>query len=152
LTSPKRLLSDALLPIGGAVLATVVAVGVTIAFLAWRTGEQHRVLEARTARCKQGDATSCEDLGSACLKRSGNACAALADIAFAEGPHHDPTEAMRLLGEACVYHHAFSCLRKGRKLLEGDGVPKDAAEARALLDRGCNLGAHEACALRQTIP
>lgn len=131
---------------------TVATVAISIAFLSWRGREQGRVLAAEEERCRRGESGSCDSLRSACIKRSADACVALARTYESSGALHDPAEAVRLLSEACVYHHASACLGAGRRYLEGNGVPQDLSQARSLLDRGCGFGAHEACALRQTIP
>jgi hypothetical protein len=140
------------MPAIGALVGTILALGISVGFLVWRSGEQRRVLDDRTGRCVQGDRIACDQLQSACLKRSGDACVALADSRLAAGPSHDPDAGRRLLGEACEYRHREACLRGGRMSLEAEGARKDLPAARALLDRGCELGSHEACALRQTLP
>jgi TPR repeat protein len=133
-------------------VAVTFALGVTVGFLTWRAGEQRRVLDLRGARCAEGDATSCEDLRSACVKRSGDACVTLADAHLRQGPHKDTAEGLRLLGDACTFRHGDACLRRGRAFLEGDPAERDVARARPLLERGCQLGAREACALSETLP
>lgn len=148
-SSPLR---AAALPIGGAILAVVLAISVTLGFLTWRAGEQRRVLDLRGAKCTGGDAASCDDLRSACVKRSGDACMTLAEAHLRKGPHRDAAEGLRLLGDACTFRHAGACLRAGRAHLDGELAQKDAARARTLLVRGCELGAREACALGETLP
>jgi TPR repeat protein len=140
------------LPIGGAALAVALAIGVTLGFLTWRAGEQRRVLDLRGHKCAEGDVASCDDLRSACVKRSGDACVTLAEVHLAGGPRWDGAEGLRLLGDACTFRHAGACLRAGRAYLEGRIVTKDVARARPLLARGCELGAREACALGETLP
>jgi TPR repeat protein len=147
----SRALKSALLPIGGAVLAIVLALGGTLAFLTWRAGEQRRVLDRRSASCSGGDRTVCDELRGMCLKRSGDACVALAEAYLAAGPARDVAEGMRLLDEGCTYRHGAACLRAGRMRLDGVDVARDEDTARARLDRGCDLGARESCALRQTL-
>ena len=138
--------------IGGALLATVVSVAFAFGIMTWRGREQRRALDDRSGRCERGTTADCDALRSTCLKKSGDACAALADAELTPGAQQDARDGVRLLTEACTYRHRDSCLRAGRILLEGDLVPKDTVSARTLLDQGCEFGAHEACALRQTIP
>jgi hypothetical protein len=147
--NPKR---AGLMAAGGAVLFAVVALGGSVGLLMLRGGEERRVLDLRSGECRAGKGDACDFLRSACLNRNGDACAALAEVALAPGARHDVSEAARLLGEACEYHQRDACLRGGRLLLGGVEMPKDEKRARTLLDRGCELGAHEACALRQTAP
>ena len=92
---------------------------------------------------------ACDALRSQCMKRSAEACESLAESLFRS--NRDTKDAMRLLAEACALSNRNACLRGGRRLLEGNGVPKDIAEATRLLDRGCTLGAREACALKETV-
>lgn len=130
---------------------TVLALLGSLGFLRWRASEQRRVLDDRSARCKNDDATACDFLRSACLKRSGDGCVALSEAYFAAGPNHDAREAVRLLGEACTYRSAAACVRGAKLQLSGDAVPKNPIEARSLLERGCELGDREACSLRGTL-
>lgn len=135
-------------PALGAAIVTLGAISLSIGFLTWRGREQRRVLDARQTTCTRGDSRACDLLRGACLKRSADACVSLANSYLASGPNHDEREGQRLLGDACVLHDGRACLRVGRMYLEAN----DAAQARTMLDRGCDYGAHEACALRQTIP
>jgi hypothetical protein len=138
--------------VGGAVLASALCVVFAIGIMTWRARAQRRALDDRSTSCERGTPADCDALRSICLKKSGDACAALADAELTPGARQDARDGVRLLTEACEYRHRDSCLRAGRLLLEGDVVPKDVASARALLDHGCEFGAHEACALRQTVP
>lgn len=135
-------------PALGAAIVTVLTVALSVGFLTWRGREQRRVLSVRREACMKGSAEACDLLRSACLKRSADACVTLADAYLTPGPGLDPHEGQRLLSEACMLHHGDACLRAGRTYLEAS----DAAQARTMLDRGCDYGAHEACALRQTLP
>lgn len=135
-------------PALGAALITAGTIALSIGFLTWRGREQRRVLDARQAMCTRGDHGACDLLRGACLKRSADACVSLASSYLSSGPNQDMREGQRLLVDACVLHDGRACLRAGRMYLESN----DLAEARSMLDRGCDYGAHEACALRQTIP
>jgi TPR repeat protein len=82
------------------------------------------------------------------MKRSGEACTALAESILGAGGGADVREAMRLLKEGCLYRDRTACMHAGRMYLSGDRVAKDADQARSLLDRACELGAKEGCALK----
>jgi TPR repeat protein len=141
-----------LLPALGAVLLTLFAVGGSVGFLAFQGKEQERYLAAKSARCGRGATDACDALRSLCLKRDPDGCVALADAHLTAGPSHDAREAARLLGEACGYRHPRACARAGRMALEGGETPKDPTRAKSLLERGCQIGEKEACALGQTLP
>lgn len=136
-------------PALGAAAVAVLAVVGAVALLIWRGGAQRDLLDAEMARCEKADMAACDALRSQCMKRSAEACESLAESLFRS--NRDMKDAVRLLSEACALSNRNACLRGGRRLLEGDGVPKDTATATRLLDRGCNLGAREACALRETM-
>jgi TPR repeat protein len=129
----------------GALALTIVAIVGSLGFLWWRSNEQLRVLDVRKGRCAGGDASACDLLRNACLKRSADGCAALGNALLATGPRHDATEGLRLLGEACTYRQRDACLRAGTLLTTGTDVPKDEAAGRRLLDRACLMGLKDAC-------
>jgi TPR repeat protein len=129
-------------PALGAAAVTVLAAVGAVVIIVWRGGAQRDLLDAEMARCQKADMAACDALRSQCMKRSAEACESLAESLFRS--NRDMKDAMRL-------SNRNACLRGGRRLLEGNGVPKDIAEATRLLDRGCTLGAREACALRETV-
>jgi TPR repeat protein len=135
----------------GALAITAVALFGSMGFLRWRSAEQRRVLDDRSVRCKSNDIAACDLLRSACIKRSGDGCVALADAYAAPGPNHDPRESLRLLDEACTYRSADACLRAAKLQLAGGATPKNPIQARSLVERGCELGNAEACSLKATI-
>jgi hypothetical protein len=139
-----------ILPALGAAGVAVLAVVGAVALLIWRGGAQRDLLDAEMARCQKADMAACDALRSQCMKRSGEACESLAESLLRSG--RDTKDAVRLLSEGCALGNRNACLGGGRRLLEGDGVPKDTATATRLLDRGCKLGAREACALTETLP
>ena len=141
-----------LLPALGAVLLTLLAVGASVGFLGVQSKEQQRVLAIKSTRCATGVTDACDALRSLCIKREPDACVALADAHMRAGPSHDGREAERLLVEACGYRHPRACARAGQMALEGSEGPKDLAQAKQLLERGCEIGEKDACALRRTIP
>ena len=138
-----------LAPALGAVAVAVLAIAGAVALLVWRGGAQRDLLDAEMARCMKADMVACDALRSQCIKRSGEACESLAESLFRT--NRDTKDAIRLMSEACTLGDRNACLRGGRRLLEGNGVPKDTAAATPLLERGCKLGAREACALEETI-
>jgi hypothetical protein len=129
----------------------LVALGLSVGLLVWRGGAQREVLDTVTARCEKGDPGACDALRNLCLRRNGDGCEALATTILTAPSKGDVRDAMHLLSEACELRNRRACLRAGRKLLDGDGVSRDAAEAGRLLARGCELGDPEACALKQTL-
>ena len=60
------------------------------------------------------------------------------------GGHHDPTAA-RLMEAACDLDLAQSCAALGFMLMEGKGVPEDAAGAALRFDAACEGGVARAC-------
>ncbi|HVW27104.1 MAG TPA: hypothetical protein VHC69_17180 [Polyangiaceae bacterium] len=138
-------LAPVLWALGTGVLAVIVAVGISL----WQSGAQRQVLDTQQARCEQGVTAGCDALRTLCLKRYGDACEALAGAILASpSERQDSRDAMRLLTEACDLRNRRACVRGAHKLLDGDGVAKDPAEGKRLAERGCELGATEACALR----
>jgi TPR repeat protein len=138
-------------PALGAAGFTVLAVGISLGILVWRGGAQREILDAESARCIKADLKACDVLRNQCLKRNAEACESLASSIWQSGPNRDLREAMRLYSDACQMRDRNACVAMARKLMEGDGVPKDEAASATLLDRGCELGAKEACALRETL-
>jgi TPR repeat protein len=149
--SPQTAARAGLYAAGGAVAFAVFALAGSMGFLRWRDSEQRRVLAERSDRCKNDDATACDALRQACLKRSGDGCVALSEAYFASGPNHDAREALRLLSEACTYRMTSACIRGAKLQLIGDTVPRNPIEARSLLERGCEFGDGEACSLRNEV-
>ena len=131
----------------GALLLTVLAIATAIWLLVFRTSEQERFMTARGKLCERGKTESCDALRSACEKRSGEACVALADAQLAPGPKHDVREALRLLDDGCTHHYGPACSRGGRVALSGTELPKDVPRAKDFLRRGCEIGQKDDCAL-----
>jgi TPR repeat protein len=136
----------ALPAIGGAILASALCVGIAVGFLRWREDAQRQLLNERKGRCGRGDLAACDLLRSACLKRVGEGCLALAETYLAPGPRHDGPEGVRLLTEACDHHMVEACRRAALLYEEGRDVPLDRDRAAALLKRACTLGDATACA------
>jgi TPR repeat protein len=135
----------AVLAIGGALLASAVCVGIAVGLLRWREDAQRTILYERKGRCTSGDSAVCDLLRSACLKRSGEGCAALAEAHLAPGPRRDAREGARLFSEACDYHVVEGCRRAASLYAEGRDVPPDRDRAAALTKRACALGDTAAC-------
>jgi TPR repeat protein len=133
------------LAIGGALLASALCVGIAVGFLHWRAGAQRQILLERKERCERGALQACDLLRSACLKRSGEGCLALAGAYLATGPRHDGPEGARLLAEACDHHIVEGCRRAASLYGEGREVPADLGRAAALLKHACALGDTAAC-------
>jgi TPR repeat protein len=123
----------------------VLAVLGSIAFLTFRAKEEFRVLGARSVLCVQGTVDACDQLRSACTKRSGDACFALANAVLSPGPRHDGPEGLRLLTQACDFRHAEACRRAGALLVEGREVPKDERAAEEFRVKACKLGLRDTC-------
>jgi TPR repeat protein len=130
----------------GALLASALCVGIAVGFLRWRADAQKEILSERKTRCSGGDAAACDLLRSACLKRVGEACVALAESHLASGPRHDGPEGARLLAEACDHHVIEACRRAASLYEEGREVPPERDRAAALMQRACTFGDKAACA------
>lgn len=130
----------------GALFASALCVGTAVGFLRWRAEAQQEILNERKGRCGHGDVAACDLLRSACLKRVGEACLALAESHLGSGPRHDAQEAVRLLTEACDHHVAEACRRAAALYKEGREVPVDRDRAAALMQRACTSGDKDACA------
>jgi len=143
--STRRALVAVLPAILGALLASALCVAIAVGFLAWRDATQHRLLVDRKKLCETGDRTACDLLRNACLKRSAEACLALADTYLGAGPRHDGAEGARLLAEACEHHLAEACTRAAALYTDGREVPADPGRASDLRQRGCALGDQAAC-------
>jgi hypothetical protein len=136
----------AVLAIGGALLASAICVGIAVGFLRWREDAQRRILLERKDRCTAGDLAVCDILRSACLKRSGEGCLALAEAYLAPGPRHDGPEGARLLAEACDHHVVKGCRVAAVLYDEGREIPADRERAATLRKRACAFGDTEVCA------
>lgn len=136
----------ALLAIGGALLASVLCVGIAVGFLKWRADAQLGILNERKLLCGRGELAACDLLRSACLKRIAEACLSLGESYLAPGPRHDGPEGARLLSEACDHHMVDGCRRAASLYAEGREVPPDPDRAAALMKRACALGDTAACA------
>jgi len=136
----------AVLAIGGALLASALCVGIAVGFLRWRADAQRELFIQRKERCGAGDLATCDLLRSACLKRIGEGCLALAEAYLAPGPRHDGPEGTRLLSEACDHHVVEGCRRAAALYEAGREVSLDRERAAALLKRACALGDAPACA------
>jgi TPR repeat protein len=123
----------------------VLAVLGSIGFLEFRAKEEFRLFAARSTLCVQGTVAACDQLRSACVKRSGDACFALANAVLSPGPRHDAAEGVHLLTQACDLRHAAACERAATELMEGRDVPKDERAGRELRLRACKLGIRDAC-------
>ncbi len=82
--------------------------------------------------CGRGEMEGC--LGEARILEAG-----------AGGITVDVDKARRLVEYACAKDHAPACYHLGRWALVGDMVPQDAHRARALFDKGCELGHTDSC-------
>jgi len=129
----------------GALLASAFCVVIAVGFLRWRADAQRRVLEERQRRCGAGEISACDLLRSACLKRSGEGCLALAETYIEPGPRHEAREGARLLAEACEHHVVDACRRAALMYEEGGEVPLDHERAADLRKRACAFGERALC-------
>jgi len=141
----QRSARSSLAPALGAAALAAVALVLSIGMLLWRSGAQRQVIDAETARCRNGDLAACDNLRSQCLKRSGESCTALAESILANNPQRDAHEALRLLNEGCDLRDRNACLRAASLLQAGTLLPPDAPTAARLRQRACTLGAPQAC-------
>ena len=136
----------------GALGASALCVAIAVAFLRWRDDAQHRLLVERKSLCATGNSTACDQLRSACLKRSADGCLALADTYLSAGPRHDAVEGARLLTEACDHNLAEACRRASAIYADGRDIERDPERARSLRLRACTFGDKESCDGAQPAP
>jgi hypothetical protein len=143
-----KAVKNAWLAPAGALVAVVVAAGAAIGFVRWRTGEQELALETHANRCGEGIRQSCDWLRTACIKRAGRACGALAERSLSgQGVEQSHGEALALGEDACRLGDADGCMLVGGLLSEGAHVERNQEKARAVFERACQLGNQRACTL-----
>ncbi len=95
--------------------------------------DKARALDLYREGCSRGDLDSAK--GMARLWMAGDG-----------GTEDDLVLAAPLLTRSCDAGDAQGCLFLARMLHAGKGVPRDEAQARALMEKACQLGSQEACA------
>jgi TPR repeat protein len=86
-------------------------------------------------------------LNKACDGGSSGACTSVGLDAF----KHDHAAGVRLLTKACDGNDKLGCMGLGGLYLNGNGVRRDKARAKVLLQKACSLGAQPACAKVRTL-
>jgi hypothetical protein len=141
-------------------------------FLLGRGGMVKDEAKARTLfakACELGNIASCEFAGKmmrdgrggpaddagatrllvrACDGASYGACTSLALAAMKSG---DKATALRLMTKACDGGDKLGCMGLGAMYLNGNGVKRDRARAKVLLQKACSLGATAACDKARTL-
>ncbi len=118
--------------------------------------------------CKAGEAFACEMqakmirsgrgvardpakvqalLSRACDAGSAGACTSLGLKALGT----DKAKGVKLLTKACKGDDKLGCMALGALYLHGNGVPKDTAKAKKLLQKSCRLGQQSACKKVKTL-